>query len=226
MWTLESAAERPHLIRTPWSYSARVVNLLSVVRPHIPECLQHGPFRGSHAVARGLLTRRQLRARCWKRLLHDVYVWTGVVVDGLTLIAAAALILPPDAVFSGVAAAYLYGVELGPLDTVEVSFPRTSGLRSRPGLRIRCRDVPADQRRSIRGYLATPPELTVADLARDFPLVEAGIYVEAFLRVRAVSLARVAALATRGPGAAKLRRVLELVNPRSESPMKLGSGCC
>src|SRR5829696_5409924 len=56
-----------------------------VVRPmprqaHVPDRLRQAPFRGSRAVADGLLSRRQLQSSAWVQVLRDVFVHSDVKI--------------------------------------------------------------------------------------------------------------------------------------------------
>lgn len=66
-------------------------------------------FRGSVALAQGNLTRRQLRGPRWRRLLRDVYADARLPVTHGLYIAAARLLIPPQAVIAGRSAGWLYG---------------------------------------------------------------------------------------------------------------------
>ena len=48
---------------------------------HVPSRLAFVPFRGTAAVAGGLLTPAQLRSSAWLGLLNDVYIRRGVPLD-------------------------------------------------------------------------------------------------------------------------------------------------
>jgi hypothetical protein len=100
---------------------------------HVPRQLSFAPFRGSAAIADGLLTRAQLRGRAWRRLLADVYVHRDTTLDHRTWCEAVALTLPTGAAVGGLSAAYLWGVDLLPRDApVAVVAPRTTSLRRSP----------------------------------------------------------------------------------------------
>lgn len=77
--------------------------------PHRPPQLCGRVFRGRHAVAAGLLTRRQLDCPAWRRLLRDVYADSALPVTHGLYVAAARLVIPRDAVLAGRSAAWQYG---------------------------------------------------------------------------------------------------------------------
>lgn len=135
---------------------------------HVPAELRHAPFRGSDMVRRGLLTKRQLDSRVWRRLWRDVYIHTDRAVDEETRLRALALVLPRDAVASGVTAAMLHGVHLaGRLSAVlEVTVQRDNPLSPRPGVRIRHAELAEEDVTLLGGLLVTTPLRTAFDLAR------------------------------------------------------------
>jgi very-short-patch-repair endonuclease len=130
--------------------------------------------------------------------------------------------LPSDAVFSGKTAAWLFGLDLDPLDPIELIVPLHSGVRSRPGLDVRRGDVPRCDVVEIRGLATTTVPRTLFDLSLRLPPVEALVAVDAAVRAQLAdkeSLARYAALAEGRAGARRLRSLAELAQP-AESPME------
>lgn len=99
------------------------------------------PFRGSAAIAGGLLTRGVLRSRRFVRVFPDVYVAAGVERTHAVL-ATAATVLLPGAVITGVSALEVAGVPCAlPGDRVEVTVPPGSRGVAVPGLRVRRRPL-------------------------------------------------------------------------------------
>jgi len=186
----------------------------------VPAELSSGVFRGSVAVHAGLLTRRQLRGRTWRRLFQDVYAHRDVPVTHL-LRAHAAISLLPSAVVTGCSAATVWGAPLaGPDDEVEVTLPprthmvRVEGLRTRRAL-LRATDV------GLRsGLPVTTPAATAVRLASALPCDAAVAAVDQLIRTGVVDLAEIRALAasTRGPGSARARTVSDLADGLAESP--------
>ena len=68
-------------------------------------------FRGSAAVASGLLTRHQLHSSAWRRVFPDVYVCSSLEVIHELRAQAVTDLLIPGAVASGRTAAVLWGVD-------------------------------------------------------------------------------------------------------------------
>ncbi|MEV4756599.1 hypothetical protein AB0J86_16000 [Micromonospora sp. NPDC049559] len=114
-----------------------------------PRQLRGQIFRGSHAVAAGLLTRNELRSSAWRPLFRDGYADADLTVSHRArCLAAARWLMPPGAAIAGRAAAGRYGaVELGEGDPLDVVVP--SDVRFGPvnGLRVhRARLVAGDVR--------------------------------------------------------------------------------
>jgi very-short-patch-repair endonuclease len=193
-------------------------------RPCVPAILTLAPFRGSVAVADGLLTAPQLRGRAWRRLLPDVYVHHEMRLDHRVWCAAAGLALPPGAAIGGLSAAQLIGCELLNADSpVSIVVPRRAGAR--PGGRIRAHHTlldPSDVT-SIGELPVTTPERTAFDLGRRLSRRTAVIAFDAMLRQEVLDLGAVAELARQRhwwPGVARLHQVIRLADSRAESPME------
>jgi hypothetical protein len=190
--------------------------------PLVPGELRKDVFRGSAAVASGLLSRRRLAGPSWRRLFHDVYVHRDVPITHELLVRGAVVLLP-GAVVTGRSAAVLWGVDLaGPQDDVEVTLPPDSHMVRVQGLSTRRAALdPVDVWRR-RGVAATSPEATAARLAAAIPRDAAVAAVDQLIASGAVDLARVrrhAALA-RGPGSARARTVAALADGLAESPQE------
>ncbi|TMD20777.1 MAG: hypothetical protein E6I98_03945, partial [Chloroflexi bacterium] len=66
--------------------------------PRIPPELTKGPFTVEKALRLGL-SRAQLLGASWRRLGRDVYAWHEIAEAPMTLLIAAKLRLPDEAVF-------------------------------------------------------------------------------------------------------------------------------
>ncbi|MFP5370332.1 MAG: DUF559 domain-containing protein [Actinomycetes bacterium] len=190
--------------------------------PKIPEQLETNVFRGADAVATGLLTRRQLDGRSWRRLFPDVYVHADVPVTH-ALRAQAATLLLPDAVVTGRSAAVLWGVPIvAAAARVEVTLPPAAHPRRITGLIARRALVrPADVLH--RGAVpVTSAEVTAVSLAASLPRDDAVVAVDQLIATGFVSLAvvRQCAAAGRGPGSARTRAVCGLADGLAESPQE------
>jgi len=186
--------------------------------PHRPPQLVGRIFRGSAAIERGLLTRKQLYGSAWRRVFHDVYVDAEVPDTHALRCRAAGLILPAGSAVTGRSAACLQGLPLGrPHEPVQVLAPSTSRCRAK-GLRIHHGVLPAAQ------VLPGPPPVTVPartawEIAREPDSVEAVAALDVLLSHRYVSSQTLAAWAAAKPrsGAAA---AIRLADARAESPQE------
>lgn len=214
-------------------------------RPRSVPALGDRPFRGSAAVARGLLTRGDLRGPGWQRVFPDVYVRAGVPLDHDVRVRAA-LVLFPDAVVCGRSAARLWGVDVdGPAADpataeVEVVRPRhapdSAGVRRTkaqqriPGLRVRrCRVLVRDVT-SRGGLRVTTPTATALDLAAELPHDDGVVVLDQFCHAgprhcRLTDLARLRTLAEvrTGRGCRRARSALADADGLAESPQETRS---
>lgn len=180
-----------------------------------------GPFRGSEAVAAGVLTAAQLRGPAVRRLFQDVYVPAGIPDTHEVRCEGAALALHPDAVITGRSAATLRGVALARAkDPIELVVPETVRVFRRVGLDIRRTQQQGDESRPWgRIGLATPLRMGL-DLLLDRSLPDAVADLDAVLRAGLVDRAELRRVlsARRDRGIVRARRAEELADPRAESP--------
>lgn len=188
----------------------------------VPAELTRGPFTLAEARQAGL-TRRQLQGASWRRIGSSLYVWAALAENPALLLAAVHRHLPVAAAFSGQTAAWLHGLELPPCDPVEVTIPESCGISTRAGIVVR-RSLLGDQDVvERRGMRVTSAVRTLADLSRRLPLVEAVVAVDMALHREVVELGQLHAyMAThaRRKGVVRLRQVVELAEPASESAME------
>jgi very-short-patch-repair endonuclease len=193
------------------------------VRPaRIPPQLKADAFRGADAVRAGMLTRRQLAGRSWRRLFPYVYVHCDVPVTH-SLRAAAAIVLLPDAVVTGASAAVLWGVPLANTSAdVEVTVPPTAHPRRVPGLRVRRARLASHDVLRRLDVPVTSAEATAVRLAAVLPRVDAVVAVDRMIATGFVSIATVRRMAeeSRGPGSARARTVCTLADGLAESPQE------
>jgi hypothetical protein len=183
----------------------------------------HGVFLGSHAVAEGAVTPRQLKAGLYRRLLRNVYADPRLTPDHQLFARGAALLMPRDAVLGGRSAAAWFGAPFaGAADPVVVLVPPDSAWRGPAGVTVHrtllepheVTVVDEDVRvtralRSARDVAALEPLLTAVALLDG--MVRAGHLDQAALR----SLERSARGRWRGT---RVARAVPLVDGRSESP--------
>ena len=181
------------------------------------------PFRGSTALTCGLLTPGVLRGPRFRRLFPDVYVGAGVEVNLALRARAAYLLVEGRGVVGGYAAAELLDASCGPEDApVDLVVPG-GAYREHPGLVVHRGLLRADEIAVVKKVAVTAPVRTAYDLAREPPLVEAVVAVDALSRrhefvPQAILKVRSRHLGARGSG--QLPEVVRLANPLSESPME------
>jgi hypothetical protein len=200
-------------------------------RATIPAELRLLPFRGSTAVADGLVTWGQLRRSAWRRVLPDVYVAADVPTDH-RLLCRAALIYggSPRAglAIAGRSAASCWGVDvLTPLGPIEMIVPSDVRLDSRVSkvrlVRSRLRD---DEIATVGTITLTTVERTAFDVVRWADRADGIVALDALLNRRIVRLpdlsAYSATLGTR-PGSRVFAQALAMAEPLAESPMETRS---
>lgn len=181
-------------------------------------------FRGSAAVAAGLVTRGQLRGPRFARPFPDTYVRiTGEPVDLLLRSIAAYRYVEGRGVLSGYSAAELLGASCGPPDApAEITVPG-GGQRAHPGLLVHRDRLVAGEIRTVGSVRCTFPPRTAWDLARRGPLVERVVGVDTLARAKGFSPDLLLNYAARFPGARgvdRLYEVLSLADRCSGSPME------
>lgn len=196
------------------------------VSPRIPSDLRLLPFRGSAAIASGLLTRSRLRGQGWHRLLPDVYIAADVQMDH-RLWCYAAMVYARWAcgsAISGLSAAALFGVDVLPLGMapVEITVPPSIRVETRRPLVtvVRSPLLPAESV-SVRGLTATSPLRTALDLGKRFPRRDAVVAVDALLQRRLITMEDLTELRRSCAGKrgdARFAAVVDLVEPLAESP--------
>jgi hypothetical protein len=180
------------------------------------------PFRGSVAVAAGVLTPAVLAGPRFRRLFPDVYVSADVEPDLAVRSLAAAALVGHRGTLGGYSAAELLGASCGPAGApAEVIVP--GRRRAPPGLVVRVEDVPEEERSWVRGTAVTSPVRTALDLACRGSVVEAVVAVDALAHRFAFPPHEVIRCAYDHPGrrgAARLPRVVKLAHSNAESPME------
>lgn len=180
------------------------------------------PFRGSAAVAAGLVTAAQLRGPRFRRLFRDVYVAATVDVDPALLAEAAFVLVDGRGVVGGWAAAELLGASCGPEGApAEIVVP--GRRRGQPGLLVREERIPETETRTVGGVVVTDERRTALDLGRRPPLVEAVVAIDALSRVGDFApsdLIRLGYDHLGARGSRLLARAVRLSNPLSGSPME------
>ena len=128
----------------------------------------------------------------------------------------------PEAVFSGCTAGWLHGLDLPPVDPVEVTV-QNAHTSNRASVHLRRATLTSIEVIRLRGLLVTSALRTAVDLGSRKPLVEAVVAMDMALHQRIVSLRELLAFVGANQGAkgiAILRRAIELAEPATESPME------
>jgi hypothetical protein len=181
-----------------------------------------GVFIGSHAIASGGLTQQQLRTRGYRRLVHGVYADPGLELDHRLRCRGVALLLPDGLAIGGHSAAAWHGAPFaGAHDQVTVVRPPDVEWKGPRGVRVHRSRTPFAVVTDDHGVPVTSALRTAWDVATLEPLGTAVAALDAMTRTGAVRLADLTAMRVSGVGqwgVTRVRRAVELVDPRAESP--------
>ena len=201
---------------------APLVFILGVGRkPLVPDALTRGPFTLEDARSAGL-KRWHLEGASWKRLARGTYIWACADESPISMLCAASRRLPREAAFSGLTAAWLHGLDVEPCAPIEVVAPRAIGLSARAGMRVH-RSLSQLHVVEVRGLRATTLVQSIVDICARVSLLEAIVVVDAALHTRKLTISHLSQWALARPGRKgiqKLRRVISLAEPATESPME------
>jgi hypothetical protein len=182
----------------------------------------HGVFLGSHAVAEGVATDRQLKAGIYRRLLRNVYADPGLPADYQLYARAAALLMPTDAVLGGRSAAAWHGAPFaGTTESVVVLVNQASAWRGPSGVRVHRTDVAPHDVLVVDDIRLTSPLRTAWDVATLETVPTAVGILDGMVRAGTLDARAFAELSASGRGRWRSRRVAivaPLVDGRSESP--------
>ncbi|GJF11217.1 hypothetical protein NGTWS0302_15280 [Mycolicibacterium cyprinidarum] len=173
---------------------------------------------GSQAIARGALTRGQLRWR-YESIYPDIYVPRGTPLSLRTRSVGAWLWSRERGVVTGRAATAVHGAqwvaEDAPIEMLWKSYDTPTGIVARDD-RFRSDEVVA-----INDMAVATIERTAYDLGRHLPRATALIHLDALARATGLAPEHVAPLIERYRGARGVRRlgkVLDLMDSGSQSP--------
>lgn len=199
-------------------------------------------FRGSDAIAAGLVTAGELRGRRFERLFPDTYVSARSTSPDLMLRSHAAYrYVAGRGVVSGYSSAEVLGASCGPEDAPADVTILEGGQRAHRGLLVhrtslapgeigevltlrratRLRETP--EVRPLRGVWTTTPLRTAFDLARRLDLVEGVVAVDRLANVYAFSPDLLLNFLVHYPGLRGNDRVCDVLtyaDRRSGSPME------
>jgi very-short-patch-repair endonuclease len=148
---------------------------------------QSGLISRAQALAAGLTPAavdERVRTRRWHPVHPRVYLADGHGVDAATRMRAAMLWAGPDAVLSGLAAAWWHGLVPEPPAEPTVTTPGPRRSRGRPGVRVHHRRLGAVDRAVCRGVAVTAVPLTVLDAAVELGAAASGPFLDRVLRAR------------------------------------------
>jgi hypothetical protein len=188
----------------------------------VPAALRTRPFNSAEARSAGV-TRGQLRGARYRRLGSGIYHWVGLKESPLLMLTGVARRLPAGAAFSGLTAAWLHGLDVAPCDPIEVTIPERVGSGRRAGAFVRRAALATDEIVLRRRLPATSALRTAVDLGGRSSLTEGVVAADLFLYAELVSIAELLNYVADHPGTkgvARLRRVVDLAEPKTESPME------
>jgi very-short-patch-repair endonuclease len=152
-----------------------------------------------------------------------LYRWVGLKESPLLALTAVARRLPAGAAFSGRTAAWVHGLDMAPCDPIEVTIPEPLGSGRRAGAWVRRAALGCEEIVLRRGLPTTSALRTVVDLGGRDPLTEGVVAADMALHAALVSIVELRTYVTEHPGEkgiARLRRVVELAEPKAESAME------
>lgn len=189
--------------------------------PYVPEQLVKGPFHISDARRLGL-SKDHVLGKSWRRLGAGFYALRQISDRPIIKLAAVQQRLP-SGVLSGKTAAWLHGLDLEPIDPVEVTLDAEAKVSRLTGCILHRSRLEPNEISRRRGLTVTTRTRTFADLGRRLPLTEAVTALDQALHLRLVSKRALSAWATAHPGfrgVARLRRAMDLAEPATESVME------
>ncbi|TMD94602.1 MAG: DUF559 domain-containing protein [Chloroflexi bacterium] len=131
--------------------------------------------------------------------------------------------MPSEALFSHRTAAWLHGLDVPACEPIEVTLPQLSCTSHLAEVSLMRSDFTESEACEVQCLPATSTTRTIADLARRAPLVEGMVVLDMALRQRLVRLEELQRWTQEHPrhrGIGRLKRAMELADPRSESPME------
>lgn len=181
-------------------------------------------FRGSEAVAAGLVPWSTLRGPRFRRIHPDLYALVCDEPDDLLLERAASALVGEQGVLCGFSAATVLGADCAPRGCPQEASACGARIRSRPGLVVRRETITPEQITVVHGLRVTTALRTAYDLVRRAPdPVEAVVALDAVAQVGRFAPEHVYEVASRHPGArgtSSLDDAVRRADARSGSPME------
>ena len=169
------------------------------------------------------VTRDQLRGAGYCRLGSGLYRWVGLEENPQLRLTAVARRLPDGAAFSGRTALWLHGLDPALSDPIEVTIPEPTGSSRRAGASVRRAALAGEEIVPRRGLPTTSGLRTVVDLGGRNSLTEGVVAADQVLHAGLVTMAELRSYVaehSRAKGIARLRRVVDLAEPKTESAME------
>lgn len=177
-------------------------------------------FRGSDAIAEGVLTPEQLRGPLVSRVIQGVYRPSWVPLTHRLKCRAVQLILPDGAAVTGRSQATLLGVTLAQAaDPVEVASHETVPLRQRKGVVVRQQRAPLRFGEAVDGVAVTEVHRMAFNLAARQPLPIAVGHLDAVCRAGLLSAEAFRSWLARAHdnNVVHVRAAADLIDPKAES---------
>lgn len=191
----------------------------------IPRELLDQPFTLATAASFGV-TRSMLRGSQWWQVIRGVWAHTSVPDSKQTRFEALELVLTERTFICGLTAAWAaFDIDVQDPRSDQLWIGHTPGtwLKPRPGFVIHELTLDPADIQVFRGTRMTTWLRTAFDCARWLPLVEAVVVIDALTHIGAISLEELTdylASHRRLKGVKQVARVIELADPKSESPME------
>jgi hypothetical protein len=179
-----------------------------------------GVFRGTEALAAGIVTKEQLRGPGVRRLFRDVYLPAGMRFTHQQRCEGAALLAPPEAVLTGRSAATVLGVELArPTDPVEFVVDERYRFGPIRGIAVKRTALTKSDWQDWNGIRIASPGRLGLDLAARANLRGAVADLDEMLRAGLIDRAELERrlVDCHEHGVVRARQAVGLVDPRAES---------
>ena len=176
------------------------------------------PFIGSEAVARGTLTRHELRTR-FVAIHRDIYLAKDGDLTAVIRAKACWLRARGHGILAGFSASALHGAKW-----IDAKVPATAidtNRRRASGIVVWAGAITEDEVCVVDGMRVTTPARTAVDLARRYPLDRAVEAIDSLARATRIKVADIESAVRKHPGRQGRKRALEvlsLVDPGAESP--------
>ena len=166
---------------------------------------------------------KDLQTRTWTRTSRGQYAWAGMPQDARLRLLAVSQRMPASYAFSGLTAAWLFGLDPSWPEPVEVTIPRDAPVRARAGVRLRRVSLAESDVVVRHGFRTTSAMRTVCDLGSRADAVESVVAVDLALHAGFVQLPELVSHVESHAGTwgiKRLRRAVGLAEPQAESPME------